>query len=59
RCRGNSVCPVCMSKQMSENPNGIPAAAAGVGGRFLSIFMSKMHSAVLKTVKWSYRDRIS
>ncbi|QJB22742.1 putative RNA polymerase beta subunit [Pseudomonas phage fnug] len=57
--RGKNVCAVCMGKQMSENPNGIPAAAAGVGGRFLSIFMSKMHSAVLKTVKWSYRDRIS
>ena len=57
--RDKNICATCAGKALAENPNGIPAAAAGVGGRFLSIFMSKMHSATLKTVKWDKAARLS
>ncbi|BEG72721.1 hypothetical protein RVBP21_3490 [Pseudomonas phage BRkr] len=57
--RDKNICATCAGKALAENPNGIPAAAAGVGGRFLSIFMSKMHSATLKTVKWDPVRRLS
>ncbi|AEH03501.1 RNA polymerase beta subunit [Pseudomonas phage PhiPA3] len=57
--KGKNICAVCAGKALAENPNGIPAAAAGVGGRFLMIFMSKMHSSVLRTVHWDMRRRIT
>lgn len=57
--KGKNICAVCAGRALAENPNGIPAAAAGVGGRFLSIFMSKMHSATLRTVHWDMHRRIT
>lgn len=57
--KGKNVCAVCMGTQVAENPNGIPAAAAGVGGRFLTAFLKKMHASSLKTVRMVLRDRIT
>lgn len=57
--KGKNVCAVCMGKQVAENPNGIPAAAAGVGGRFLTAFLKKMHASSLKTTRMILRDRIT
>lgn len=57
--KGKNICAVCAGTSLAENPNGIPAAAAGVGGRFLSLFMAKMHASVLRTVKWDMTTRIT
>lgn len=57
--KGKNICAVCAGKALAENPNGIPAATAGVGGRFLMVFMSKMHSSTLRTVKWDMRARLT
>lgn len=57
--KGKNICGVCAGKALAENPNGIPAATAGVGGRFLMVFMSKMHSSTLRTVKWDMRARLT
>ncbi len=56
---GKNVCCVCMGKAIAENPNGIPAAAANIGGRFLSTFLSLMHATALRTEKWDYKQLIS
>lgn len=57
--KGKNICAVCAGTALAENPNGIPAATAGVGGRFLMVFMSKMHSSTLRTVKWDMHARIT
>lgn len=57
--KGKNICAVCAGKALAENPNGIPAAAAGVGGRFLSLFLAKMHATVLRTVAWDMTTRIT
>jgi hypothetical protein len=57
--KGKNVCAVCAGASLAENPNGIPAAAAGVGGRFLSLFLAKMHATVLRTVQWDMHTRIT
>lgn len=57
--KGKNVCGVCMGKAIAENPHGIPAASAGVGGRFLSLFLSMMHSSTLKTVPWDLEKRLT
>lgn len=57
--KGKNICAVCAGEALAENPNGIPAAAAGVGGRFLSLFLAKMHATVLRTVEWDMRTRIT
>lgn len=56
---GKNICAVCAGTALAENPFGVPAAVAGVGGRFLMIFMSKMHSSTLRTVKWDMHARIT
>lgn len=57
--KGKNICAVCAGASLAENPNGIPAAAAGVGGRFLSLFLAKMHATVLRTVEWDMHTRIT
>lgn len=57
--KGKNICAVCAGTALAENPNGIPAAAAGVGGRFLSLFLAKMHATVLRTVEWDMHTRIT
>lgn len=56
---GRNICATCAGKDLAENPHAVPAATAGVGGRFLSVFMSKMHSSTLTTVKWDMNRRLS
>lgn len=56
---GKNVCCVCMGKAIAENPNGIPAAAANIGGRFLSTFLSLMHATALRTEKLDYKTLIT
>ena len=52
-------CAVCMGSKMSENPDALGAAAAGVGSDFLSAFMKKMHVANLKTVRYDMAECLS
>lgn len=56
---GKNVCAVCMGAAVAENPNGIPAAAAGVGGRFLTAFLKAMHKSTIKFQRMNLRDRIT
>lgn len=57
--KGKNVCARCMGVALAEQPNGLAAAAAGLGGRFLTLFLKKMHSGSLKTAKWDFKARIS
>lgn len=57
--KGKNICAVCAGTALAENPNGLPAASAGVGGRFLSLFLAKMHATVLRTVEWDMETRIT
>lgn len=57
--KGKNVCAHCMGVALAEQPNGLSAAAAGLGGRFLTLFLKKMHAGSLKTTKWDFKERIS
>lgn len=56
--RGKNICSICAGDALSEMPDGIPAASAAVGGRFLTLFLKKMHASALKTTKWNYMQHI-
>lgn len=55
--KGN-VCARCMGEANAELEYGIPATAAQVGGRFLTIFLKAMHGRELKTARYDYQRRI-
>lgn len=57
--KGKNICAVCAGKDLAENKYGIPAAVAEIGGRFLMVFMSKMHSSTLRTVEWDMNARLT
>ena len=57
--RGKNICAVCAGDVLGENPNGIPAAAAGVGGVFLNNSLKKMHNTEMKIAKWNYLTKIT
>ncbi len=59
KTEGRNVCSRCVGQDLAEQPDGLPAAAAGLGGRFLSLFLSKMHGSALKTQKWDKDARLS
>lgn len=59
KTEGRNVCARCVGQDLSEQPDGLPAAAAGLGGRFLSLFLAKMHGSALKTQKWDKTARLS
>lgn len=50
--KGKDICKICAGDQLTEMPEGIPAAAAGVGGRMMTIMLKNMHSTGLSTRKW-------
>jgi hypothetical protein len=52
---GKNPCGVCAGRALSEQPNGLAAAAAGLGGRFLTLFLKKMHASALKTARWDWK----
>lgn len=56
---GRNVCSVCIGKQFSEQPEGLAAAAAGVGGIFLTSFLKGFHSKTLATVRWDLSKTLS
>ena len=56
--KGKNICAVCAGAALAEQPNGLAAAVAALGGRFLTLFMKKMHGTVLKTAKWDFRKHI-
>lgn len=56
--KGKNICSICAGDALSEMPDGIPAASAAVGGRFLTLFLKKMHSSTLKTTKWDFNKHI-
>lgn len=56
--KGKNICSICAGDALSEMPEGIPAASAMVGGRFLTLFLKKMHSNALKTTKWDFMQHI-
>lgn len=54
-----TVCKLCVGDALAELPEGLAAAAAQTGGRFMSAFMAKMHASALKTARYDYRLRLS
>lgn len=56
--KGKNICSICAGDALSEMPDGIPAASAAVGGRFLTLFLKKMHANALKTSKWDFKQHI-
>jgi hypothetical protein len=56
--KGKNICSICAGDALSEMPDGIPAASAAVGGRFLTLFLKKMHAGSLKTTKWNFQQHI-
>lgn len=59
KTEGRNVCSVCIGKNLSEQPEGLAAAAAEIGGKFLSAFLKKMHGSALSTSVWEPAKRIS
>jgi hypothetical protein len=57
--KGKNVCAACMGTALSEQPNGLSAATAGLGGRFLTLFLKKMHGSTLRTTHWDLKERIT
>lgn len=58
KTEGKNVCKKCVGTKLSEQPNGIAATAAQVGGAFLTVFLKKMHAASISTQKWDFKQRI-
>lgn len=59
KTEGRNICAVCAGDQLAEQPNGLAAAAAGLGGRYLSIFLAAMHAKELTTKKWDLSERLT
>lgn len=59
RTEGRNVCRKCVGKDLEEQPDGLPAAAAALGGIFLGSFLSLMHGRALETEKWDKKRRLS
>ncbi len=58
KTEGKNVCKKCVGTKLSEQPNGIAATAAQVGGAFLTVFLKKMHASSISTHKWDFKQRI-
>lgn len=56
---GKNVCKICIGVKMAETPDGLAAAAAQVGGAFLTTFLKKMHGSTLSTETWDPSVRLS
>lgn len=56
--KGKHICQRCAGITLSQQPGGLGAAAASVGGRFLNLFLKKMHGSTLKTAKWDFTKHI-
>ncbi len=56
--RGKHICERCAGEDLSKQPGGLGAAAAGTGGIFLSLFLSLMHGTTLKTTKWTFEEHL-
>jgi len=56
--KGKHICQRCAGVALSEQPGGMAAAAAGVGGRFLNLFLKKMHGGTLKTTQWDFNKHL-
>lgn len=56
--RGKHICARCAGEDLAKQPGGLGAASAGVGGTFLSLFLSLMHGTTLKTAKWDYSEHL-
>lgn len=59
KTEGRDVCRRCVGEANAEQPDGIAATAAQVGGRFLNSMLKSMHASSLKTSKWDYMSKIS
>lgn len=57
--KGKNICSVCSGVALAQMPEGIPAAAAAVGGRFMTLALKKMHASSLKTTRWSHQQQIT
>jgi len=56
--KGKHICKRCAGQALSAQPGGMAAAAAGVGGKFLSLFLKRMHGSALKTTNWDYNQQL-
>lgn len=56
---GRNVCKRCVGEALSEQPQGVPAASAQLGGVFLTAFLKAMHGKTLKTQKWDMSKRLT
>lgn len=52
-------CSVCMGKKNADNPTGLSAMVAGVGSRFMGVFMKKMHVSALALAEYDHLSSIS
>jgi len=60
KTEGRNVCKRCVGEALAELPDGIPAAAASIGGIFLNTLMKIMHSAgSVSTKHWDHRKRLN
>lgn len=57
--KGKNICAICAGDNLAEMPEGIPAAAAGTTGRFLTLFLKSMHASGLSTKKWTINEGIT
>lgn len=59
KTEGRNVCQRCIGESLAQQPNALAAAAAQVGGTFLSTFLALFHGTSLKTKKWDFREGLS
>jgi hypothetical protein len=52
-------CKVCVGKNLSANPDGLSIAVSSYGTSFVSMYLKKMHTAVLATAKMDYNVSIT
>lgn len=60
KTEGRNVCQRCVGQDLAEQPDGLPAAAAGLGGKFLGLFLKKIHmGGEVSTTKWNRTERLT
>lgn len=57
--KGKDICKICAGDSLSEMPEGIPSAAASLGGKMMTMMLKRMHASGLSTKKWTINEGIT
>lgn len=59
KTEAKNICKVCAGDNLSQNPAGIPAAVASMGGTLMMIFMKSMHTNEISVKPWDFNKHLN